>query len=439
MLPRKLRPWLVLLALGILPQAGCVPTVWLPDSSGFIYIKVSKVGESTALAHFDVKTKKERIIVADIGVSTLWPAVSPDGKRIAVGRLRGGRKEPITLQIIVYNMEGKELQKSKPHAWAPPPTPNQRMMDPVMLFWSPKDDMVLVSDPEQTGVYNVKTDSLKVIENSRVLIHNGTPIRPDGKGFLLLLGKNPDHRLVFMDWTDKEQRIEKEAFVALWPKDFHMRETPLYAPTWWDGDKAFAGFKNAKATYVIDTGKNKIEFTDTFAAMAKKKENSTLPILFSPARFDFPGEVSVQVGRSEAAPGGYMSKVTVINNKTKKEDVILEQGPETSLFIPSPNGNYLALSLSSFDYGLNQKEDIILVINSKGEVVSKLSPMAKESGLAEIPVATPQPLPLASTIFPWWFWVVAGGPAVFCVTAAVVFILLWSHKPSHRRAEKRST
>src|SRR5437867_1417969 len=82
-------------ALTLASLAGCVPTVWLPDSSGFIYIKPIKVADepSGQLMHFDLAKKTSRVIVKDVGAATTWPALSSDGKRIAVARRAGGPKE----------------------------------------------------------------------------------------------------------------------------------------------------------------------------------------------------------------------------------------------------------------------------------------------------------------------------------------------------------
>jgi hypothetical protein len=52
------------------------------------------------------------------------------------------------------------------------------------------------------------------------------------------------------------------------------------------------------------------------------------------------------------------------------EETLLDKGPGMAIFLPSPDGNYLALCLTGIGPG---QEDLILVINNQGELVSKLS------------------------------------------------------------------
>ncbi len=125
----------VVVLVAVLTLPGCVPTSWLPDSSGFLYVKPVKgkmpFDPPTAmqLVHFDLQKKAGRVVVQDIGKGTIWPAVSPDGKRIAVAHFKGGiaRKdeasEPKTVQVAVYDFQGKLLKESKVLAWRRRPRP----------------------------------------------------------------------------------------------------------------------------------------------------------------------------------------------------------------------------------------------------------------------------------------------------------------------------
>ena len=90
---------------------GCVPGItWLPDSSGFVYM-AGHSGEK--LVHFDLATKKQRTLVSDEKLKTLWPAVSPDGKNVAVAKLTEHKDKGNTVQICIYDLNGKSTKQSK--------------------------------------------------------------------------------------------------------------------------------------------------------------------------------------------------------------------------------------------------------------------------------------------------------------------------------------
>ena len=93
-----------------LSQSGCWPGIaWLPDSSGFYFT----AGQShEKLMFFDVAAKKTRVVVADTKGHTLWPAVKPDGKEIAVARLLSKQNGP-AVQLAFFSPHGKELRVSK--------------------------------------------------------------------------------------------------------------------------------------------------------------------------------------------------------------------------------------------------------------------------------------------------------------------------------------
>src|SRR5688572_27588973 len=77
--------------------AGCFPNVtWLPDGSGFVFTE--KGGRR--LIHFDLRTKERRVLCDDTKAKTMWPAISPDGKRVAVAHWLREKDQPDRLQVI---------------------------------------------------------------------------------------------------------------------------------------------------------------------------------------------------------------------------------------------------------------------------------------------------------------------------------------------------
>jgi Tol biopolymer transport system component len=105
----------IALVATLLIVPGCVNGVsWLPDSSDFVFTT-----DRGRLVLYDVKTKAVRVLVEDTKSSTYWPAVSPDGARIAVARLRFDELKS-HLQVVVYDLKGKVVHESKSIAWGTP-------------------------------------------------------------------------------------------------------------------------------------------------------------------------------------------------------------------------------------------------------------------------------------------------------------------------------
>src|SRR5262249_52509859 len=160
---RERTPWLrrfftgLALAAG-LASAGCVPGVcWLPDSSGIIYTGGKKYDR---LLQYDLAEGKPKVLVADTGAPTLWPAVSPDGRKIAVARVGIDGKDRATVQVILYGRDGKELKRSKVFPWVETkkgpgelaPGKEEKPLAP-QLFWAPRGERIVVDLLGCSGIY----------------------------------------------------------------------------------------------------------------------------------------------------------------------------------------------------------------------------------------------------------------------------------------------
>src|SRR4051794_36991668 len=97
---------------------GCVPDVaWLPDSSGIVYTTTDWPGSGPdapkrrngRLVHYDLARKGPRV-VAETGTDTIRPALSPDGKQVAVAHLTWERGNAPTLRVIVFDLAGNEVR-----------------------------------------------------------------------------------------------------------------------------------------------------------------------------------------------------------------------------------------------------------------------------------------------------------------------------------------
>jgi WD40-like Beta Propeller Repeat len=384
-LPRRL----IAVFLFALALPGCVPTTWLPDSSGFIYVKPIKGTQPSAratggpLVHYDLEKKAGRVVVADIGPGTIWPAISPDGKSIAVARFKGELGKGTTVQIVLYDLQGKLLKESKELVWEPPELKDFVRTSGATLFWSLKNDMLVVSANKTTGLYSLEKGAMKVLDQTLPVVHAGTPVLPDGTGVLLMITegepKDKKTRLVVMDWAGTEQKINTGAFeTAVKDKkgdNWGIKELAVCSllwPSWWEGNAALAGPKRDKVTYKIDTAKKVVSLSEGFATLLQSdKTGSVIPIWF-----DFASGISVKLDpfqdiTKDGKGRQSYHKVLSVNNKTGKEETLAAWVPGLQIFVPSPNGDYLALGLD-FEFGVSTEPSQILVIDNKGALHSKI-------------------------------------------------------------------
>jgi len=94
----------------------------------------------------------------------------------------------------------------------------------AQLFWAPAGDKILMHTFGYTGLYDVKADRLIHAGKGMLLIFGGTPVRPDGAGFLVMKnamtwldnsgkGKATDPGFVFLDWDGKERPLQAPALL----------------------------------------------------------------------------------------------------------------------------------------------------------------------------------------------------------------------------------
>src|SRR6202165_2287262 len=127
-------------ALLALAAAGCLPNAaWLPDSTGFVYTGGKN---KDALYLYDLEKKEPRVLV-EKGAGPAWPAVSADGKRIAVV-LRKDDGTTVALEAIVFDRDGKEQHHSTKLEWTGHQTVGALDKTAPQAFWVPGQDQLLV-------------------------------------------------------------------------------------------------------------------------------------------------------------------------------------------------------------------------------------------------------------------------------------------------------
>jgi hypothetical protein len=372
-----------LAGLALAAGPGCVPGVaWLPDSSGFIY---SGGNNFQQIVHFDLASNKKHVLVADTKAPTMWPAVSPDGRRIAVARRTGEKKEASTLQVLLYDRRGKEVQRSKVFDWRKPIAGN--FLGPrggVQLFWSPDGGQLLIGADNTTGIYHLKKDHLIKFEDTILETFGNAPVRPDGKGFLVLAGQKPaatgkkaPPQFLFVDWKGGTTPIKTppDLFQER-SKDPHrmlMWLAPgLYASRW-QGNTAVVTSPSLRGR--IDTGKG-------VALLEPVKPELTAegrPVL---RRFKFAAsgaEIRIvdhfKPNETRKLNDLFRARVEVVKANEKGPQVLAEDVGICTL-LPAPNGKLAALRYVLGKPPKDQR-DLIVILNPRGEAVARIDASEK--------------------------------------------------------------
>jgi hypothetical protein len=354
----------LLLAVALL-TAGCIPAgmVWLPDSSGFIYPSGKNLD---SISFYDVAKREHRVLVKDTGATTLFPAFSPDGKRIAVARLRCGGNQAGIAQVVIYDWEGKELHRSPEINWSGASAePKERQPLGTILFWDPTGKKLLVSGAFQSeprsGIYDPATKQMKMVDG-QLMAFGSTPVCPDGKGFLVGdFRTEPEVALV--GWDGKRQKVALDAEAT----DNDERKFMLYYP-WsflsrWDSDTAKVAYKQWRIR--LDTKKLKGALENLPATEARVDKD------FLQQHHAFADGVKVRALDVENAEGKFeKSRLEIITPGAEKPRVVMDGEKGLFGFSPSPDKKLLAIWCVGPQGTSNSR---VYIVDSKGELVSEVT------------------------------------------------------------------
>ncbi|MCI0456085.1 MAG: hypothetical protein L0Z62_03775 [Gemmataceae bacterium] len=381
-IPSRLARLLSLCVLG-LGVAGCVPgTAWLPDSSGIIYTGGKKY---TQLIHYDLKKGEQKVLVADTKAPTIWPAVSPDGKRLAVAHVHGeGKDKPITLQVALYDRAGKELRRSRAFPLVDKvkdAAPDDELLP--QLFWAPRGERVVVHIQGHSAIYDAKEDRFINLGEALVLAFGGTPFRPDGAGFLVMKNVNgwmnskkgaapEDPRMTFVDLDGKGQPIKApplllDAKALDKEKDINKLVgllCPVLFESGWDGDTASVRWNVDRLRYFTKKGEAIID--------SVKPEYSGDYVVQH--QYRLAGGARVRVVNLGAVKGkDPMSdadvRVELLRPGKEQAEVLVERA-NGCVVVPSPNGKLVALRCVF--KGKKKEDERVLIVNDRGEVSANL-------------------------------------------------------------------
>jgi Tol biopolymer transport system component len=329
--------------------------VWLPDSSGFIY-PGGKAGEQ--IMFYDAAKREHRVLIEDTGAGTLIPGLSPDGKRIAVVRIRRGEDGEEAAQIVVYDWTGKESHRSAQMKWKAAGEKKEGILG-TMVFWDYAGNKLLFSAPfekePQTGIYHPQTKQLRIV-TGRLLPFGGTPIRPDGKGFLVAAG---DGKVAaFIDWEGRKQELELAPEAAA-NDDRAILDIPWWFVSQWDGNAAVASYKEWRTR--IDSKKRTVTLEKRPQAEGRVGDFNIQQ------QWTFPNGAKVRGLVKEHADGKFdKSRLEIITPGADKPHVLVEEGGGIFGFSPSPDKKLLAIWCVDDGTG----KPYVYVVNSAGELVS---------------------------------------------------------------------
>ncbi len=345
----------LLLVSLLLFSTGCLPGLdWLPDSSGFVY---SGGKGKKQLMLFDVKAKKSKALVAE-AVGNTWPAVSPDGKKVAAA-VRSQRGATAYVTVRVFGRDGKLLHRSRDIEWKKAKGKDKDEPQVVQVGWSPDGEKLLLADVLRTALYDLKTTKTTFVEG-HLLTFGNRPIRPDGKGAVTY----GQEKFNWVDWSGKVQPIkvklpEEKKGKADPEGDALMMLFPILFDSQWEGKVARVHF--GEGDLRLDTGKL------TGEMRPGKKEGGPGTVRQS---HTFAGGTVVRIVETKK-DGGLEGPLALEVVRPRGKELIAT-GPKVMKLYPSPDGRLLAVRLSEDFEALftDRKSDRIIVLDSAGKKVA---------------------------------------------------------------------
>lgn len=358
-------------------MSGCTlqqNVMWLPDSSGFLYPE----NGGHRISRYDLGTKKVETVIVETGIDCTNPAMNRAGDRIALAKyevtgLEETKEELIREQIVIFDLEGKEVQrlplrevrrKLKPRDAVVPVEKqqgkNETRPSDVPLFWSGPCDRLLAG----MTLYNLRTGTWKELKVSPLPIFLGGIFGigqlagPSERGFLGLVPPQEtpkEERLVFVNWEG-----EISEFQGSPPSKF------LAVSFEWEGGTG--KFSTAEGSHLYDTERMTYTFVpDSSPKLTSADERSWI--------YEFPStSVILKLFSVEVKDGPAQACLVSIDPKTKRETGIVSSGTwEEMRFYPAPDGRKVAVRGKSVK---DDKQEMILIVDEGGKVLDQLSCVA---------------------------------------------------------------
>jgi hypothetical protein len=335
-----------------LPATGCLPdaVVWTPDGKSLLWTE----DRGTRVVLYELASKERHVVEDNTDSQTTWPAISPDGKLIAVARaVRDGDQEA-TLQIVLLNRDGDEVKTSDEFPWQPAdPKAKGKRTYATALVWSAAAKRIIVFSEGKTGIYDPDSNKLLPLANVVPVPLGNAAVRPDGKGFLALLTGGERTEIAFIGWDGKRQPIQLG--------DNELKATELV----WDKDTA--RLIGAGGALDLDTAK----LTATFRPEVKPSllpADGDLKLIHA-----FPGGkayvcVYEWVEKSTTSRDVAHQRLEVHRLSEKKRDILERRTRGVMTLFPSPDRKLVAVRYRPE----GSARQVIVVIDANGKVMHEI-------------------------------------------------------------------
>jgi hypothetical protein len=338
----------------LLLLAGCVPVLWLPDSSGFLY--VSNKGSAML---YDVVSSKKKVILEKLPGDSMWPALSPDGKKFAVASMmkKEEPKKQFEVRVHIFDFQGKEVHCSPSFVWRDADSGADNRT--TAIFWARARDRLIIHDymdSGKCGIYDPEKKTLLQV-NGMPAPFGGSPIRPDDKGFLITRAEDEKLAMFFVDWSGKEQAIKVDEAIGKEEDRAQVVQSPWRGTSIWDNSTAIVTFKSWLVR--VDTEKRTAKLEK---APAEKLYDGPLPVV---QKFDFPGKgAKIRVVQEKTKDDKAIDRILLWKPDAKKAEEVLSVKSGFFMLSPSPDGKWLVIR----GLGDDVKDLEFLLVSKDGEV-----------------------------------------------------------------------
>jgi hypothetical protein len=376
--PRRIIPWLLLCLL-----TGCYPRlVWLPDSSGIVYTAGPR---GNLLFVHDLSRGKPLVKERPGRVNV--PAVSPDGRFIAVATLTG-HTSGNRVRILAFDRDGREVHRSTELDWRQ--GRGKSYTDGPLgaeVYWAPSGTRLLVAGDNRIGFYDLKTRRLDVqsgMAGAGPLVFGGQWLAPSNKGFLL----RRDNRFEFVDWNGRVQPLRDGLDDANLP-DNQLKELmstwPFIFSSGWEENSAHVGWGTYR--FRFDTAK-------MTASLAVARPDWSDDRKLVQQKFSFgPGKATVRVVELVARNLGIGSdggeetfgtfRLELLRPGESSFQALLPRFTGGVQLVPAPNRQLLAIDCLADSANQGPQDRFIVVLDSHGRLLSQISTVFPNLGKAE--------------------------------------------------------